>query len=272
MTAAAPDVSALCGPRAPDARIPERPGGDRHQPSGYGWIPRGGPRPPPDLVRQHLVADLLRTLPGRGDDVAASLDAVLALASLSCPSCVAVSLTHDRDGRTTTVTATTDPGCTDAPSMEIRSPSAGPDRLGAGSAVLVVFATDPLALSRLADDVALLGAHRCRVTLRARSRIPPPSSTDVVGAGQLHDRATVDRALGALLEQGWAPGEGREELQRRADTAGIPLLGAASVVLAALPGAPGRTQPDRRSPDSDGSREHLPTPAQPRRGDGSDEQ
>jgi len=226
---------------------PERPGGDRRHTTGHREIPRG-PGPSPDHVRHPLGAGLLRALSGGGDDLAASLDTVLALARASCPSCVAVSLILDHGGRSTTVTATTDLGCTHAPSVAIRSLRAGPDPLGPGPAVLVVFATDALALARLAADIASLGTHRCRVALQAPARIPPPSSADVVGTRQLADRTMVDRALGALLEQGWVPDEGREELQRRADTAGTPLVRAAAVVLAALPGAPGPPPPGCRSP------------------------
>lgn len=234
--------------------IPERAGGD------HGRLEAEVPGPDvlgPDVVGPDvlgldvrrpdvLAADLQRALSAGDDDVTASLRTVLATARASCPSCVAVSLGLDHDGRPTTVTATADPGCTHAASMAIRC--ATPDGVQTGSPVLLVFGTDGPALARLAADVAQLGTHRGRVTLGAPARIPPPSSADPVGTGQVADRTTVDRALGALLEQGWAPDEGRQELQRRADSSGAPLVRAAAVVLATLPGTPVRRRRPRGRP------------------------
>lgn len=224
------DASGVRGPGRPRRRSPSG------VPAGQSPGRSGG-------TRSRFTADVLRAVPGGADGVATSLDAVLAVARSVCPSCVAVSLTLGHQGRSTTVTATTDPACTRAASMSFRAPAAVADGVEPGSAVLHVFATDPLALARLAADVAPGDTQQFRVTLRPTARVPPPSSADVVGSRELADRTTVDRALGALLEQGWSPDEGRRELQHRADTTGSPLVCAAAVVLANLPGAPSRRPP-----------------------------
>jgi len=195
-----------------------------------------GPEQRPEQVRHPFVADLLRALPGPGGHVVASLDAVLLLARASCPSCVAVSLTLDHQGQLVTVTATMNPGHLRAPSMTVRLPRPSPNGPAQQPAVLVVFATDPPALARLAGDVTtLLDIDPRRISLAADAAVPPTTAGRVL-AGQLADRTAVDRALGALLEQGWVPTEGRRELQRRADDAGASLVQAAASVLAALSG------------------------------------
>lgn len=198
-----------------------------------------GPEQHPEQVRHPFVADLLPSLPGPGGQVGRALDTVLLLARASCPSCVAVSLTLDDGGRRVTVTATTNPAVRHAPSLTVRLPRSSSNRPAAQPSVLVVFATDGLALARLAVGLSvLLGAAGRRVTLAVDAPIPPPMIADLVLAGQLADQSAIDRALGVLLEQGWVLTDGRRELQRRADTAGASLVQAAANVLAALPPTP----------------------------------
>lgn len=124
------------------------------------------------------------------------------------------------------------------------------------------------------QDDKLLGEHAarervCRKPVRSSCPAPatcsglrirpcsgrpsPSSSRDIASAGRRDggpwgglepaphtgdtaDRTAVDRALGALLEQGWLPTAGRRELRRRAGDAGASLVQAAADVLAALPG------------------------------------
>ncbi len=195
----------------------------------------------PDQVRHQLVADLLQALPGGGGHVVASLDAVLLLARASCPSCVAVSLTVDHEDQPVTITATRSTGHRHAPSMTVRLPRPSTNGPARQPASLAVFATDSVALAGLADDVtALLGIDPGRITLAAAAAVPQPTIAGLVLSEQLADRAVVDHALGALLEQGWLPTESRRELRRRADDAGVSLALAAVIVLAALPGVPPR--------------------------------
>lgn len=200
-----------------------------------------GQRPEP--VRSATVAELLQTLPGSEDPIR-SLDAVLLLARASCPSCVAVSLTVDHMSTLVTVVAGLPHRPRRAASMTVRLPRGvadGPVRL---PAVLALFATDALSLARLAVGTStLLAVPRHHVTLTADARVPPPTAAKLVLARQLADRAVVDRALGALLEQGWLPSDGGVELQRRAEAAGASVAQAAATVLAALPGAPPRRAP-----------------------------
>ncbi len=197
-----------------------------------------GPDRVPDQVRHQLVADLLQTLPGGGGHIVASLDVVLLLARASCPSCVAVSLTVDPEDQSVTIAAIRSNGHRHAPAMTVTLPrpsTTGPARQ---PAVLVVFATDTVALTRLAGDLtALLGIDPGRITLAAAAPVPQTAAADLVLSEQLAGRAAVDRALGVLLDQGWVPTEGRSELQRRADDDGASLAQAAATVLSALPGA-----------------------------------
>lgn len=199
------------------------------------------PEQPPDRVRHPLVAYLL---PGDGEHIVALLDAVVLLARAWCPSCVAVSLTVDHEGQPVTVTVTLNTGHRYAPSMTVRLPRPSLNGPARSPAVLVVFATDAFALARLAVDLtASLDIDRRRITLAADAPVPPPTTAGLVLAGQLADRAAVDRALEALLEQGWTPTAGRKELQRRADDAGDSLVQAAAKVFV----APARATPQRPS-------------------------
>lgn len=200
-----------------------------------------GSEQPPDHDRHQDVADLLRALPGHGDQLVASLEAVLRLAHASCPTCVAVSLTLDHQGQPVTVAATLRAGHRHAPSMTVQLPRPTTDGPARRPANLVVFATDARALARLAAaTTVLLELDPGRVTLTGAAAVPAPATAGPVLAGQLADRSVVDRALGALLEQGWVSTDGRDELQRRADRAGASLVQAATTVLAALPGLPPR--------------------------------
>lgn len=189
-----------------------------------------------DGVRHQLVADLLHPLPREGGHIVESLDAVLLMAQASCPSYVAISITLDPEDQPVTMIAGTNSGDRHVPTMTVTL--AGADERAAQPAVLVVFATDTVALSRLAADLtAVLGINPGRITLAAAAAVPQTAAADLVLSEQLADRAAVDRALGVLLGEGWAPTEGRSELQRRADDAGSSLAHAAATVLSALPGA-----------------------------------
>lgn len=195
-----------------------------------------GPDRVPDRVRDQLVADLLQALPGGGGHIVASLDAVLMLVRGSCPSGVAVSFTLDPEDQPVTIIAINSTGHRYAPAMTVRLPRPSNNGPARQPAVLVVFATDTVALTRLAADLtALLGIDPGRITFAAATPVPQTATADLVLSEQLADRSAVNRALGALLDQGWVPTEGRSELQRRADDAGATLTQAAATVLAGLP-------------------------------------
>lgn len=235
----APACPSSSGPHPPDSVVTLYDvKSDRRHPAGHRMAIE---RPDQDADRsaQQLVADLRATAPGGGGPIEAFLDAVLLVARAACPSCLAVTLTVDHEGQPVTVTATVSSGQRHAPSLTVRLPR--PDTSGPARrpALLVVFATDMVALARLADDVTvLLDIDRRQVTLEATGPVPQSTTANLVLAGQLADRAAVDRALGALIDQGWLPTEGRIELQRRADDTGRSLAQAATTMLEALPGVP----------------------------------
>lgn len=60
----------------------------------------------------------------------------------------------------------------------------------------------------------------------------PPTAPLVPGVSGLTDFALVNRALGVLLNRGWALEDARAELRRRAEAAGVDLTAAARTVLA----------------------------------------
>lgn len=133
----------------------------------------GGSDPAPEQVRRQFVADLLHALPGVSGHIVAALDAVLLLACTLCPSCVAVSLTVDHETQPVTITATRSAGHRDAASLTVRLPRPTTGEPARQPAVLVVFATDPVALAGLGDDVtALLEIDPGRITLAAAAAVP----------------------------------------------------------------------------------------------------
>jgi hypothetical protein len=192
-----------------------------------------------------LVAEPLQTLPGKGGHIVTSLDAVLLLTRASCPSCVAVSLTLDPDDQSVTITAIIRSNRhRHAPAMTVRLPRSNTHDPARQTALLVVYATDPLSLTRLAGDLtALLGIEPETITLAAEAQVPQTASADLALSGQLTDRTAIDLALGVLLDQGWISPNGRHELQRRASDAGASLAQAAATILSALSG----TAPQRPS-------------------------
>lgn len=191
----------------------------------------------PDRARHQLAADLLQTLPGGGDHIVESLDAILHLARASCPSCVAVSLTFDHENHSVTIAASESTRQWHAPALTVKLPPPSTKGPARQPAVLTVFATDSAALTRLAADLtAVLRIDPSRITLAGPTPVPQAEAAEQVLSEQLGDRAAINRALGVLLDQGWAPTQGRSELQRRADNAGASLAHAAAGVLAALPG------------------------------------
>lgn len=182
-----------------------------------------GARRPPDRGRRPTVVELLEDLNDDGDGLVPSLDALLRLACASSPTCVAVSLTVD-DGTPVTVVAVVDQGRRRAASMTLPLPGPGPGAPRRRPDVLVVFATDVLALARLAVVLgALLGIPEHRVVLVPDAPVPRPTAAGLLLAGQLADRGEVDRALGALLEQGRLPdGTGRGPSPRSRPEQGLP--------------------------------------------------
>lgn len=105
-----------------------------------------------------------------------------------------------------------------------------------GSA-LVLYAAVPGAFVDLAADMAwILALEPATLVLDAHLGVPV-SSEAVIG---LREHATINRALGALIEQGFAPDAARAELRRRADLDDGDVPAAAQRILDGLL---------RRSPD-----------------------
>jgi hypothetical protein len=202
-------------------------------------------------VQGLALADLLQATPGAGEDLGRSLQAILLLACASCPSCVAVSLTVDDGGTPVTVVAGAGPAEHQAASLTVRLSHASSRPVVRAAAVLVVFATDMVALARLGVELrAMLGTTGTPADLTIEGLVPPPTSLGTLLVRGLAERAAVDRALGALLEQGWLPDAGRRELELRAVSAGDQLAQVAAVVLEALP----RPAPPGATPAQDAPR------------------
>lgn len=88
--------------------------------------------------------------------------------------------------------------------MTVRSPRPSTNGPARQPAVLVVFATDTVALTRLAADLAaLLGIDAGGITLAVAAPVRQPAAAGRILSEQLADRTAVDRALGVLLDQGW---------------------------------------------------------------------
>jgi hypothetical protein len=147
------------------------------------------------------------------------------------PSCLAVWIRFTRLGIDVGVPAPAD-GAPLLPDAEVRASMALPLRAAGFDGVLVLQASAPGAFALLADDIAtLLGSARELPELDAHLS-PVAESPGSALAGSLADVRLLDRALGVLIDQGWPPETGEEELHRRAAAAGVPVAAVAERLLA----------------------------------------
>jgi hypothetical protein len=93
---------------------------------------------------------------------------------------------------------------------------------GAGiRSVLVLRASTAGAFVRMADDLDVLLGSGCPPSRLDQDLSLPAASTGAALAVALADLRLLDRALGVLIDQGWAPEDGEVELHRRAAEAGM---------------------------------------------------
>lgn len=195
------------------------------------------------------TAALLGALEGAaGADLPGGLAGLLLLSRAAVPSCLAVSLTLDHLGVAVTVAALAD----DAGEMPARSSLAV--RLPGGAVLLLQAAAaaaldatrvDLLRLLDLEPTRARLDEHLGR--LGGDSRRPgagradradladtpaPAAPSEGPPGGSLEDLGVVAQALGVLLDRGFLPSDGSEELERLAARLGIAVPTAARALLA----------------------------------------
>lgn len=100
-----------------------------------------------------------------------------------------------------------------------------------GGSSLLLYAATPGAFVDLAADIAwILQLDPSALVLDGHLAMPA-SSDSVVG---LREHATINRAIGALIEGGYTPESAGVELRRRADLDGGDIPAAAQRVLAGL--------------------------------------
>jgi hypothetical protein len=143
------------------------------------------------------------------------------------PSCVAVAIAVSRLGVDVVITVPAGGAARVHRATEVLASLALPLSAAGFGSVLVLQASAPGAFVLLADDLAaLLGSGH-----------PPPELDLHLGplssstGGALADLRLLDRALGVLIGQGWAPQAAEEELRRRAAAAGLTVAEVAERLL-----------------------------------------
>lgn len=165
----------------------------------------------------------------------AAVEGLLELVLEAVPACVGIRVTVHRHGIALGVSARAGSGPVRG-SLALHLPGRGGPGAEPGP-VLVLWSGRAGALTAARRDwLALLELDPARAVLDA-DLDPPREDADLLGAA-LADVATIDRALGALLEhRGLLPAEGRARLDADAAAAGTSLLVAAAAQLHA-PGPP----------------------------------
>lgn len=167
----------------------------------------------------------------RGEQLALAMSQLGTVIAGAVPSCLEVSILLGRAAEAITVSSLvrdTEPGAVLA---SLAVPLSAAER----GDVLILRAGEPGAFLLLADDLAgLLG--RGSPPVEVDRHLSWPSTA----AGQsllvaVADRTAVNQSLGVLLDQGWPPEAAHRELQRRADSADIPIGTAGRLLLESLP-------------------------------------
>jgi hypothetical protein len=123
---------------------------------------------------------------------------------------------------------TSEPGATAATSLSIPLTAVAGSEAGSS---LVLYATTPGAFVDLAADLAwVLEIKPSALALDQHVTVPPPSQ----GVTGLRELATINRAIGALIELGHTPESARAQLRRHADLDSGDMPAAAQRILDGL--------------------------------------
>ncbi len=175
-----------------------------------------------------LVADDAGAAP-----LAPAVEALLYLLHAAVPSCLGTSLTVNRYGIPVTVTALAGRGPAGG-SLTLHLPGTGDPGAEPGPVLVLWSGQSGVLAAARRDWLALLDLDPARAVIDA-DLVLPEEGADRLG-GALADVATVDRALGVLLERrGLLPIDGRAVLVADAATAGTSLLVAALALLRRTP-------------------------------------
>lgn len=110
----------------------------------------------------------------------------------------------------------------------------------AASVALILYAATPGAFIDLAADLSWLTGRALDDFRLDEHRTLPPSYTT---PGPLTAMSDINQALGVLIGRGSSPEHAERHLYERAATAGIDLVGAAGLILAALTPVPEPKRP-----------------------------
>jgi hypothetical protein len=151
---------------------------------------------------------------------------------VAVPSCMAVAITLSRLGVHVVVTGPAGGSARVDRATQVLASLALPLRAAFGS-VLVLQASAHGAFALLAGDLAALRGSGLPQPVLDEHLSPLAASPDSALAASFADLRLLDRALGVLIEQGWPPEVGEEELRRRAAAEGVTVAAVADRLLRA---------------------------------------
>ncbi|MEP7019662.1 MAG: hypothetical protein ABI808_03355 [Pseudonocardiales bacterium] len=171
-----------------------------------------------------LLSAAVHKTNGRLEPVLQSLARQLRVA---VDSYVGLTITIAADGHRISFTAS-EPNAIAATSLSIPLATVAGSETGSS---LVVYATVPGAFVDLAADLAwVLELDPSTFVLDEHLAVPAPSN----GVLGLREHATINRAIGALIERGHTPQSARAELQRQAEAESRDIPATAQRILNAL--------------------------------------
>jgi hypothetical protein len=174
----------------------------------------------------HLDA-LTEALDGSGDDLATILTVLADDLTVDISSFAGLSITVPVGGQPVTITAMHSDTAATSMLLQLTAET--------GGGHIVFYAHNPGAFTDLAADAhTMLGPHGGDIMVDGH--LPPPTAVAAqAGLAFLADRATIDQAIGFLIERGDPPELARAELRRLADAAGSSEASAAQQILHSAP-------------------------------------